>query len=142
MALVEERMCDRRIHKTAFRYPERRTGFDPRRPSPVLERLRDDRSLLLAVLIALNVLSLADWLLTMRALRNGAVEANMLLSGLMSQSMFAAGAFKLLVILGVSLLVWSARAYKRLLAAMVLAVGVFVVVIVYHLAVLTVAGAL
>ena len=57
---LRNRQGERRVKFVALRYPERRTGFDRRRSYPVLEFVRDSRVALLAVLVALNVLSLAD----------------------------------------------------------------------------------
>ncbi len=75
MREVENRQRERRVKFTILRHPERRTGFDRRRPSPVLEFLRDSRVVLLAVLVALNLLSLADWVFTMAALRTAPSRA-------------------------------------------------------------------
>ena len=94
------------------------------------------------MLVALNLLSLADWALTMNALGSGAVEGNPVLAGLMRHSMLLAGAFKIVVMLGVSVLVWQARAYRLVLATLLGALGLYLLVIVYHFSGLVVMGML
>jgi hypothetical protein len=138
----EQRATERRVHVTPLRYPELRTGFDRRRRSPVLEFLRDNQRVLIAMLVALNLLSLADWALTVNALTVGASEGNVVLAALMQQNMLLAGVFKFSVMLGVSLLVWRARSYRLVLATLVGALGLYLAVIVYHVSGLAIIGVL
>jgi hypothetical protein len=142
MVESDRRGSERRVRSTQLRYPERRTGFDPRRRWPLLEFLRDSRWVLLAALVALNLLSLADWALTVNALRLGASEGNPVLAGLMGNNIWLAGAFKLAVMLGVSLIVWRARAFRLVLATLVASMGLYFAVVVYHFAGLAAIGAL
>lgn len=142
MAVTERRVRDRRVHLTPLRHPERRTGFDPRRSSPVLGVLRDNRGTLLAALVALNLLSLADWALTMAALSVGASEANPVLAALMGRNVMLAGGFKFLVMLGVSVLVWRGRAFRPVLATLVFGVSLYLAVILYHFTGLAASGAI
>jgi len=142
MVATDLRRADRRARLARLRYPERRTGFDPRRRSPLLEYLRDNRGVLIALLLALNLFSLADWVLTIAALGGGAVEGNPLLAALMGRSLVLAGVFKVAVMLGVSLLVWRGRAFRAVLATVVVGVGLYFAVLVYHVAGLAAIGAI
>lgn len=142
MAVTDRRVRDRRVHKTSLHRPERRTGFDPRRPSPVLGFLRHNHGTLLVVLVVLNLLSLADWALTLAGFSVGATEANPVLAALMGRSVMLAGGFKFLVMLGVSVLVWRGRAFRAVLATLVFGVGLYLAVILYHFTGLAASGAI
>ncbi len=96
---LERRGRDRRVVHRSLYYPERRTGFDRRMPSRVTAVLRDRPVVLLSVLIAINLLSIADWLLTMRVLEVGAAEGNPVLAAMISTSPTAAFTFKLIATL-------------------------------------------
>ena len=61
---VDRRNQGDRRRVSRYRFLDRRTAFDRRRRYPVLGSLRDSSWLLLAVLIATNLLSLADGVLT------------------------------------------------------------------------------
>jgi hypothetical protein len=124
-----ERRC-----RSSFQLPERRSGFDRRRPGDPLRRLLDQPAALLAVLVALNLLSAADWMLTSNALAHGAREANLLLASLISSSPLAAGVFKAAAVLAVSAVIWRARRYRAILAVAVGAVGLYVMLMLYHAA--------
>ena len=142
MAGSEKRQIERRVRTTPLYSPERRSGFDRRRPSPVLGLLRDSRWVLLTVLVALNMLSLADWLLTMTGLSAGAAEGNPVLAGLMGHSLWVAGGFKFAVVLGVSVLVWQWRHFRAVLATLMLGVALYLAVIAYHFTGLLATGAI
>ena len=76
----------------------------------------------------------------MAALRVGAVEGNPVMAGLMGNSMVLAGAFKFAVMLGVSLIVWRGRAFRPVLITLLAGVGLYLAVILYHIAGLSLAG--
>lgn len=137
---IDRRRRERR-RRRSFRWSERRSGFERRDGSPrtwrrpyqaLLLRLRDDAPLLAAFLIAINLLNLADFALTMVALGRGAEEANPVLRPLFAASPWAAAAFKMLLGLGVSLLVWNGRRYRKLLEVALLVLALYTLVIVYH----------
>jgi len=132
--MTQERVAERRASRAAFRYPERRTGFDRRRPSDPLRMLLEQPFLLVGILLALNVLSAADWLLTTYALSHGAVEANTVLSALIGASPLAAGMFKAAMTLLVTGLIWRARRFRLVLATAAGATVLYAVLIVYHVA--------
>ena len=142
------RGADRRQRHARFVLRERRGGFDRRAPdsasSRVFERallrLRDDGPVLVALLALANILSLLDFFLTRRALDRGAGEANLLLRHLLMQNVWAAGAFKVLLVLLVSLTVWRLRRYRLVLLAGVAECALYVPVIAYQLYGLTLPG--
>ena len=142
------RGIDRRERRAFFVLRERRSGFDRRVPASAagrvlqraLLRLRDDAPILVGLLVMANILSLLDFVLTRRALDRGAVEANLLLRHLLTQNVWAAGAFKGLLVLVVSLTVWRYRRYRLVLLAGVAACSFFLLVIVYQLYGLTLPG--
>jgi hypothetical protein len=131
---------ERRRTSDGFRILERRSGFDRRRRRGVLVVLRDNPLLLLALLVLLNLFSAIDWALTLRALRFGAVEGNLLLGRLMTANLAAAGVFKAAVVLVVSLALWSARRYRLVLATGVSAFALFALLVPYHLIAFVSAG--
>lgn len=127
------RSGERRQAPGRFRIVERRSGFDRRGDRSALLVLRDNPMLLLILLVTLNVLSAVDWAFTVHALQLGAVEGNLLLSGLIEVNPAAAATFKAVVILLVSLVVWRARRYRLVLATSVVAVTVFALLVPYHI---------
>lgn len=139
--MTTSRAGDRRASKSSFHYPERRTGFDRRLASDPL-RLLDERPALLAgMLVALNLLSAADWALTTRALAHGAQEANLFIGALIVANPLVAGASKAALMLLVSVLIWRARRYRLVLATGVAALGLYGALMLYHLAGLASVGA-
>ena len=100
----------------------------------MLGLLRRNEWLVLAALVVLNLLSLADWALTLNALNSGAAEANPILAGLLGQGAALAGLFKVALMLGVSILIWRARSFRLVLGTLVAAIGLYLAVIVYHIA--------
>lgn len=139
---MQDRCADRRAANSTFHYPERRTGFDRRRLSDPVRVLRERPAALLALLLVLNLLSLADLLLTSRAMSYGAIEANMLMGSLFGTSLAAATGFKVAAMLAVSVLIWVSRRYRLVLLTAVGAVAVYALLMVYHLSGLAAIGGL
>lgn len=145
---VEARGLDRRLRRWNFVIHDRRTGFDRRRPATrsarlqeyVLARLRDHDRNILALLVTGNTLNVLDFVFTLRALDHGATEANPIMRTLLSLDPAAAGAAKMAIMLGVSLLVWRLRRYRLPLLAGVALPVVFGMVLLYHLYGVTVTG--
>ncbi|MCJ7795738.1 MAG: DUF5658 family protein [Thermoleophilia bacterium] len=145
---AEARGRDRRRWRLNFVLHERRTGFDRRRPGTrsarfqerVLVRLRDRDRNVLALLVTANILNVLDFLFTLRALDHGAVEANPFMRMLLSLDPATAGAVKVAIMLGTSLLVWRFRRYRLPLLAGVALPVVFGLVFLYHLYGVTVTG--
>jgi hypothetical protein len=126
------RTSDRRVNRSAFHYPERRTGFDRRRPSDLLGKLRDTPGLLPTLLVGLNVLSAADWALTSRALAHGALEANIVMNSLIAVDPLAAAAYKAACVLAVTTTIWLARRYRLILGTAVGAIAIYGALMLYQ----------
>jgi hypothetical protein len=99
--------------------------------------LRDQPRALKRLLGAVNLLNLADFVLTLVALESGGREANPLLRRLFVLSPLWAGVFKLVAVLAASLLVWQSRYYRKALIAGLCMLVVFALLLVYHVFTLT-----
>ena len=91
----------------------------------------------MGLLVAVNLLNVADLALTLAALESGGSEANPILRPLLAYSPLWAGVFKVAAVLAATLLVWQARRYRKVLIVAVLTLAVFTGVLVYHLVGLT-----
>jgi hypothetical protein len=130
----EDRRSGDRRRVSRYRFLNRRTAFDRRRRYPVLGSLRDSPWMLLAVLIAANLLSLADGVLTAIEIQAGiATEGNPILAPLYASSPYFAIAFKIIVVALVSAGIWHQRRYRHVLAVSLLALAVFTGLLAYHL---------
>ena len=132
---------DRRSRNGTFYYPERRYGFERRRPPEGtwsaryhswLETFRHDHDTIAVVLLVFVLLNLADLLLTVRALSMGAVEGNPIMAYLFAVDPVLASVFKISVGAGIAIAVWSARRYRRILETSLLMVAVMTAVLFYH----------
>ena len=141
--IASRRQKDRRHRRFSFVLRERRTGFDRRgregasRVSIAYERgllaLRDRPRLLFGMLVVVNVLNLADFLLTLKVLAEGGGEANPILRSLFAMDPLYAGIFKLVAVLLTSWLAWRCRRFRSGLEAAVIMLAVFTAVICYHI---------
>jgi hypothetical protein len=136
-----DRGLDRRNGKGALYFPERRYGFERRRPPHGtwraryhiwLEQYRHDHDTIAVALLVFVVLNLADLLLTIRALSQGAVEGNPIMAYLFAVDPTLAALFKVVVGAGIALVVWSARRYRRMLETSLAIVAVMTAVLLYH----------
>ncbi|NNC92374.1 MAG: hypothetical protein HKN80_07745 [Acidimicrobiia bacterium] len=132
--MTEQRTAERRVAAARFRYPERRTGFDRRAPSGAIAWYRDHPPVLALALAAVIALNVADYLFTVRALDRGAIEVNPLMATLFDIDPALAGAVKVLLGIGVVLVIWQMRRYRRMLEVSLLAVAGFSLVFAYQLA--------
>jgi hypothetical protein len=132
---------DRRARCSCLRYPERRHGFDRRRPSTgylrraywqAITAYRGDAQKIVLVLATVLVLSLADLLLTLRALDRGAVELNPIMAHLIGIDPVLAGVFKLATAFLVVSAIWILRRYRRVLEVSVVIAGGLALLLVYH----------
>lgn len=140
-AVQERRRVDRRVSRH-FVVRERRSGFDRRRRVRVrilgymwddcLVYLRDNASALIVALLLTNVFSVLDFVLTVHALQIGAREENPFMGHLLDVSPVLAGAVKVGVIAGFTLVIWRLRRYRLMLAVALLAAAIYFVVILYH----------
>ncbi len=135
------RGADRRSRNGSFFYPERRYGFERRRPAEGtwgaryhawLEHYRHDHDTIAVALLVFVVLNLADLLLTVRAMSMGAVEGNPIMAYLFAVDPVLAAVFKVVVGAGIAIAVWSARRYRRILETSLMMVAVMTAVLLYH----------
>ena len=134
---------DRRKRRFSLVLHERRSGFERRgrvgasRVTLAYDRallqLRDRPRLMFALLGAVNILNLADFLLTLNVLARGGGEVNPILRSLFSMDPLYAGAFKLIAVLLTSWLAWRCRRFRSGLEAAVIMLAVFAAVICYHM---------
>ena len=90
--------------------------------------------MLLAVLVAINVLSALDYMLTRTEMSYGlATEGNPVLASLFEQGPGLAWLFKTTVVLAVSVVIWRERHRRAIIAVAVGALCVYALVIAYHL---------
>lgn len=120
---------------------ERRSGYERRAresqgPLSIMDSVHEwHRStpwLLTTVLIAANILSMADILLTMRVLNAGAVELNPLLRALMDFDIRAAGAVKASLVGGATLLIYRYRGYRKIVPLALMSTALFAAVVTYQ----------
>ena len=142
---VERRQGGDRRQRRKYRFNDRRSGFDRRvngvKIGPLqrtLITLRDRPRTLVGVLVTVNLLSVADFALTLVALGSGGQEANPVLRRLFAISPLWAGIFKVVVLLAASLLVWETRRYRKALIAALAMLAIFALLFVYHIVVLTI----
>lgn len=127
-----ERTAERRQRRLSLVLPERRSGFD-RRNQAAVRVLRDNPSLLLGVLVALNALNVLDWSFTRYEMSAGAIEGNPVMAALFGFDSAAAGVFKVTLMLVVSFVIWRGRRYRRVLELAVIAAMMYAALLAYHL---------
>jgi len=131
------RRAAERRRKRALVLKERRTGFDRRgergRLASAIRLLRDDPVYLAALLLCVNLLNLADLMLTTQWLALGiATEGNPLMATLFNLSPDVAATFKVAVVALVSVAIWRRRQYRRFLEATLVITFTYSAVILYH----------
>jgi hypothetical protein len=141
--LRERRQKDRRQRRFSLVVHERRSGFDRRlkegasRPVLVFERtllgLRDRPRVVFMMLAVVNLLNLADFLLTLNVLGRGGGEANPILRSLFDADPLYAGIFKLAAVLLTSWLAWRCRRFRTGLEAAIIMFVIFALVVCYHI---------
>jgi len=138
----DRRRSDRRRTRSHVFF-DKRTGFDRRMPGDegaargflldLLIALRDSSRTLTVLLLAVNILNLVDFGLTLNALAIGASEANPVMASLFEAGPIWAGIFKVAAVALASLLVWEWRRYRKALVAAVTMLAVFSAVFIYHM---------
>lgn len=129
----EQRATRDRRTDVHFKFLDRRGGFDRRKRYPILGTLRDSSWALIALLVLLNVLSIADGALTAAELLLGiAQEGNPVFGPLISASPLLAAGFKVIVMLLVSIGIWRGRRYRAILAVAPLALALYAMLLAYH----------
>ncbi len=146
VAQPQSRGADRRRREVALRYPDRRRGFDRRRPSPgtlrrayhdMLDEYRDRAEAVAAVLFVLVLLNITDMLLTSRALSMGAEELNPVMAWALGHDPALAAAIKIAMGAGAALVMWLLRRYRRVLELTLLLLAGFTALLVYQFVGLT-----
>jgi hypothetical protein len=136
---IDRRQGGDRRRRRRYRFRDRRSGFDRRVNGVkmgVLKRtlfaLRDQPRALVRLLAAVNLLNVADFVLTLVALDSGGREANPVLRPLLALSPLWAGIFKLVAVLAATLIVWESRYYRKALIAGLCMLVVFCALLAYH----------
>jgi len=131
------RRGERRASRGRFVVIERRSGFDRRDSGAALRRLlaalRDNPVILLALLVAINVMNVVDYWLTLGVLGAGYTEGNPFMAYMFDQGASAAGWFKVICVATVSAVIWPMRRYRLVLQVAVFAAVVFVGVLLIHI---------
>lgn len=138
----ERRRGDRRRRRVSLVWPERRSGFDRRGPASagragvafegVLTGLRDRPATLRILLITVNMLNLADFVLTVNVLAMGGGEANPIMRSLFDLNPVYAGLFKVAAVLATSVVIWRFRRFRSALEVALVMLAVFMGVFFYH----------
>lgn len=145
MSVVDnaDRVGDRRVRRTPFHFPERRTGFDRRRPKAkgwrgyyddTLRSYRANETRFLLVLATIVVFNYVDYLLTVRVLRAGGAELNPLMAWAFEIGPTFAAIAKLGTV-GVAVVVLlMLRRYRRTLEASIVLLVIYTALMFYHAA--------
>jgi hypothetical protein len=137
------RGTDRRVKRSRFHFPERRTGFDRRlveRPGwkgmwdASIHKYRDNRTTFLLVLATIVVFNYVDYLLTVRVLRAGGAELNPLMARLFEISPVVAALAKLGTVGAAVMVLMLLRRYRRTLEASLILLLTFTALMFYHAA--------
>jgi len=134
-----QRRRDRRVRHTPWRFPERRSGFDRRRPGgwrgryyADLRKYADSRLAFPLVLATIVVFNLIDYVMTVRVLGVGGLELNPIMQHLFETSMEAAALVKLLAAGAVTLVLLALRRYRRTLEVSLLVMLGYSALTLYH----------
>jgi len=133
-ALADKRRVERRARsRHTFHWPERRSGFDRRSPDRRLMTLRDNRALLLGVILLIGTLSCFDLAMTERELALGVQEGNPIMRAAFGEGVWSAAAVKAASFLLVSLAIWYFRRYRLVLQFAIGALILYAILTLYHL---------
>lgn len=140
---LRRRGIDRRVRRSRFRFPERRSGFDRRlveQPGwrgvwhASMRKYRDNRTSFLLVLATIIVFNYVDYLLTVRVLRAGGAELNPVMARLFEISPVVAAAAKMGIVGAAVLVLMLLRRYRRTLEASLILLMAFTALMFYHAA--------
>jgi hypothetical protein len=132
---------DRRVKRTPFHFPERRSGFDRRLVAESgfrgvwddgLRKYRDNRTGFLLVLATIVVFNYIDYLLTYRVLQVGGTELNPIMARLFEISPVVAAATKLGIVGAVVVVLLMLSRYRRTLEASLVLLVTFTALMFYH----------
>jgi len=136
----QARRQERRRRRDPLYFPERRTGFDRRTPAgwrgrylSDLREMAGSRITLPLVLATIVVLNLMDYLLTLRILALGGIEANPIMARLFDMGLETAALAKLGIV-GIAVIVLLAlRRYRRTLELSLILLLAYSVLMLYHI---------
>lgn len=141
----DRRQGDRRRISVSLRLRERRKGFD-RRKNPARKKslyhrvfrrgafhLNDNHGMLVLLLITFNILNVADFLFTLKALSAGFSEGNPIMDKMFAIGPFAAGIFKIGLTFFIAAIVWAFRTYRVILEISILFLLMYMLLIIYHI---------
>lgn len=138
------RGVDRRVRRSRFHFPERRSGFDRRlveRPGwpgmwdASMRKYRDNQQTFLLVLATIIVFNYVDYLLTYRVLRAGGAELNPVMARLFEISPVVAAVAKMGTVGAAVLVLMLLRRYRRTLEASLILLVAFTALMFYHAAI-------
>ncbi len=138
------RGIERRVQRSRFHFPERRSGFDRRlveRPGwrgiwdASILKYRGDRSTFLLVLATIIVFNYVDYLLTVRVLQAGGAELNPIMARLFEIGPVVAAVAKMGAVGAAVLVLMVLRRYRRTLEASLILLLAFTALMFYHAAV-------
>lgn len=130
---VERRSPTNRRRHRVYRFIDRRHGFDRRKRYPVTGAMRDRPWILVAVIVAMNLLSLVDGYFTAGELQLGlATEGNPILDAIARESPLYAIAVKVGAVLVASVVIWLGRRRHSILVLALVALAVFAGLAAYH----------
>jgi hypothetical protein len=142
---IDRRKKDRRHNSVSFRVRERREGFD-RRQNHITRKgfyhfvfrrgslhLRHNQIALLILLIVFNLLSIADYMFTLKALNAGFAEGNPIMDAMFTVGPAVAACFKIGLTMFVAAMVWLFRRYRAILEISILFILMYMLLIIYHI---------
>ena len=142
---IDMRLMERRHrHRVVFVH-EQRSGFDRRCQLPAVEAfslvqggilrgLWVNSQALCVLLCTINILNMFDLMLTIYALKIGAVEVNPIMCILFETNPISAGFVKITMVLAMTLLMWRCRYFRVALQAAILSFIVYFAIFCYHIA--------
>jgi hypothetical protein len=138
-----DRADDRRVRRTPFHFPERRTGFDRRHPGAegwrgyydaTLRSYRTNETRFLLVLATIVVFNYVDYLLTVRVLRAGGAELNPVMVWAFEIGPTFAAVAKLGTVGVAVVILLMLRRYRRTLEASLVLLVIYTALMFYHAA--------
>jgi len=136
-----QRDSDRRLRRSPFHFPERRSGFDRRLSHAAswrraydctLRNYRDNKTTFLLVLATIVVFNYVDYLLTVRVLQAGGAELNPIMARLFEISPVVAATAKIGAVGAAVLVLLALRRYRRTLETSLVLLITFTALMFYH----------
>lgn len=119
-------------YSLAFRIPDRRFGFDRRKPSGLIAKMRNSEVTVLTLLALINLFNLVDLIASINLFERGAIEANPILAQLFVIGTPVAAIFKAILVLTITAIMWRFRRHRCVLIGVVVALSVFAATMLYE----------